>query len=206
MPVESFSRLNILVISTPNSDRYDTYVPKKYFKKWLPSHESIQKYRWLRYFGVWLQHHNLWHLHRRSVSGGVAIGMFCGLIPGPLQMIGAALLAVLFRVNLPVAMFTTFYTNPFTIVPLYWLAYQLGALVTGQSYTVTAAHFVVPEMDWDNWFTVMLDWVFSMGKPFAIGLPLLALLLALLGYVAVRVGWRLGVMWQWRQRGKRGRR
>ena len=121
-------------------------------------------------------------------------------------MIGAALLAVLFRVNLPVAMFTTFYTNPLTIVPLYWLAYQLGALVTGQSYAVTSAHFVVPEMGWDNWFTVMLDWVFSMGKPFAIGLPLLALLLALLGYVAVRVGWRLGVMWQWRQRGKRGRR
>jgi len=181
-------------------------VPRKYFRKFLPNHESIRQHRWLRHFGVWLQHHNLWHLHRRSVSGGVAVGMFCGLIPGPLQMIGAALLAVLFRVNLPVAMVTTFYTNPFTIVPLYWLAYQLGALVTGQSYAVTAAHFEVPEMAWDNWFTVMLDWIFSLGKPFAIGLPLLALILALLGYVLVRVGWRFWVMWQWRKRRKRGHR
>lgn len=181
-------------------------MPRKYFRKFLPSHESIQQHRWLRHFGVWLQHHNLWHLHRRSVSGGVAVGMFCGLIPGPLQMIGAALLAVLFRVNLPVAIVTTLYTNPFTIVPLYWLAYQLGALVTGQSHAVTAAHFEVPEMGWDNWLTVMLDWIFSLGKPFAIGLPLLALILALLGYVLVRVGWRFWVMWQWRKRRKRGHR
>ena len=179
-------------------------MPKKYFKKLLPSHESIQQHRWAQPFGVWLKHHNLWHLHRRSVSGGVAVGMFCGLIPGPLQMIGAALLAVLFRVNLPVAMLTTIYTNPFTIVPLYFVAYQLGAFVTGQGSAVTDAHFVVPEMGWDNWFTVMLDWVFSLGKPFAIGLPLLAVVLSLLGYVSVRIGWRLWVMWQWRKHGKRG--
>jgi len=179
-------------------------VPKKYFKKWLPSHESIQQHRWLRPFGSRLQHPNLWHLHRRSVSGGVAVGMFCGLIPGPLQMIGAALMAVLFRVNLPVAIFTTLYTNPLTIVPLYWLAYQLGALVTGQRHSMTEARFVVPEMGWDNWYAVMVDWIFSLGKPFAIGLPLLAASLALLGYVSVRVGWRLWVMWQWHQRGKRG--
>ncbi len=156
-------------------------------------------------FGARLQHPNLWHLHRRSVSGGVAVGMFCGLIPGPLQMIGAALMAVLFRVNLPVALVTTFYTNPFTILPLYFVAYQLGALVTGQSDAVDAVHFVVPEMGWDNWLTVMFDWIMSMGKPFAIGLPLLALVLALLGYVVVRVGWRLWVVWQWRKRGRRGR-
>ena len=178
-------------------------MPKKYLKKLLPSHESIRQHRWLKPFGGRLQHHNLWHLHRRSVSGGVAIGMFCGLIPGPLQMIGAALLAVLFRVNLPVAMVTTLYTNPFTIVPLYWVAYKLGALVTGQGHSMTAAHFVVPEMGWDNWFTVAVDWIISLGKPFAIGLPLLAVSLAVLGYVSVRAGWRLWVMWQWHKRGKR---
>ncbi len=91
-----------------------------------------------------LQHPNLWHLHRRSVSGGVAVGMFCGLIPAPFQMISAALMSVLFRVNLPVAIFTTLYTNPFTTIPLYWVAYMLGALVTGQSNAMTAEFFNVP--------------------------------------------------------------
>jgi uncharacterized protein len=180
-------------------------VPRKYFKKLLPSHESIRHHRWLRPFGARLQHPNLWHLHRRSVSGGVAVGIFCGLIPGPLQMLGSVLLAVLLRVNLPVAIFTTLYTNPFTIVPLYWLAYQLGALVTGQGVNPDAVIFVVPEMSWDNWLRVMIEWVMSLGKPFAIGLPMLAVTLAVLGYVSVRLGWRLWVMWQWRQRGNRRR-
>jgi len=90
---------------------------RDFFRKFLPHHDAVKSYRWLKPFGSRLQHPNLWHLHRRSVAGGVAIGLFCGLIPGPLQMISAALLAVLLRVNLPVAAFTTLYTNPFTIVP-----------------------------------------------------------------------------------------
>lgn len=183
-----------------NFDKAEANVPKKYFKKLLPSYEAIQNNRWIRPFGSWLQHPNLWHLHRKSVAGGVAAGLFCGLIPGPLQMIVAALVAVVFRVNLPVAMLATLYTNPLTIVPLYFVAYQLGSLVTDQVHPVTAAPFIVPDMGWDNWLTVMYDWVISLGKPFAIGLPLLATLLALLGYVFVRIGWRLWVIHQWRTR------
>ncbi len=174
-------------------------MPKKYFKKFLPGHEAIQQNRWLRPFGLWLQNPKLWHLHRRSVAGGIAAGMFCGLIPGPFQMLGAALMAVFFRVNLPVAMLTTLYTNPFTIVPLYYIAYQLGAYVTGQGQVLTATQFSVPEMGWDNWFSVMVSWIISLGKPFAIGLPLLAVLLAVLGYIFVRLGWRFWLMWQWRK-------
>ena len=172
----------------------------------MPSHETIQRNRWIRPFGMWLKHPNLWHLHRRSVSGGVAVGLFCGLIPGPFQMFGGALMAVLFRVNLPVTLFTTLYTNPFTIVPLYFVAYEYGALVTGQSQTVTSARFVVPDMHWNNWFNVMFEWIISLGKPFAVGLPLLGATLALVGYVSVRVGWRIWVMWQWRKHGRRGHR
>ena len=181
-------------------------MPKKYFKKFLPSHESVKQSRWIRPFGVWLHHPNLWHLHRRSVAGGVAIGMFCGLIPGPFQMIGAALLAVLFRANLPVAIFTTLYTNPLTIAPLYVLAYELGAFVTGQHNGLSEAHLALPEMNWSNWFTVMLDWVVSLGKPFAVGLPLLAISLAIAGYFAVRVAWYAAVVWEWRRRAERRRK
>ena len=178
-------------------------MPKKYFKNFLPSHDMVKQSRWMQPFGAWLQHPNLWHLHRRSAAGGVAVGMFCGLIPGPLQMIGAALLAVLFRVNLPVAMFTTLYTNPLTIAPLYVLAYELGALITGQHNGLSEAHLALPEMGWNNWFTVMLEWVVSLGKPFAVGLPLLAVSLAIAGYFIVRVLWYAMVVWEWRRRAAR---
>ena len=63
--------------------------------------------------------------------------MFAGLIPGsnPVQFTAAALLAIGFHVNLPIAVIVTLYSNPFTIVPLYYLAFKLGQLVTLDSGT-----------------------------------------------------------------------
>ncbi len=176
---------------------------RKFFRKRLPSHETIRQSRWIRPFGTWLHHPNLWHLHRRSVAGGVAVGLFCGLIPGPLQMIGAAIMAVLFRVNLPVAVFTTLYTNPFTILPLYAIAYEYGALVLGHRNGGTTAPLTLPDMNWSNWYSVLPHWFASLGKPFALGLPLLAVTLAIVGYFTVRVLWHWMVVLEWRKRAAR---
>lgn len=171
---------------------------RRFFREHLPGNDSIRQHRWLRPVRHWLQHPNLWHLHRRSVAGGVAIGLFCGLIPGPLQMISAALLAILLRVNLPVAAFTTLYTNPFTIVPLYLLAYEIGKWVSGASNGAVAPAF--PEVHWQHWFAPIWGWLVALGKPLLIGLPLLAAGLALAGYIATRLAWRLAVVWKWHRR------
>lgn len=176
---------------------------RKLFRRFLPDHETVENHRWIKPFGGWLHHPNLWHLHRRSVAGGVAIGLFCGLIPGPLQMICAALLAVLLRVNLPVAAVTTFYTNPFTILPLYALAYKLGAWVSGVNSGVARAKLSFPEMQWHDWMSKLWDWLVMLGEPILIGLPLLAAVLAISGYVAVRVAWRVAVVLRWRARKRR---
>jgi uncharacterized protein len=176
-------------------------MPRKLFRKYLPSHQSILENRYLRFFGAALQHHNLWHLHRRSVAGGVAIGMFCGLVPGPLQMLSAALFAIVFRVNLPVATIVTLYTNPFTILPLYYIAYKLGLFVTGSDSAAPPPldlHlFDLPVMEW---IPAIAHWFALMGKPFAVGLVLLALILAVAGYFLVLVGWRVHVVLSWRKR------
>ena len=176
---------------------------RKLFRRFLPSLETVKNYRWLKPFGHWLQQPNLWHLHRRSVAGGVAIGLFCGLIPGPVQMIGSTLLAVLFRVNLPVALISTLYTNPFTIVPLYALAYEMGAWVSGAHSGVPVVHLSFPELHWHNWIHELWDWIRTLGKPLLIGLPLLAASLAIIGYFAVRVAWRVTVVLRWRARKRR---
>jgi uncharacterized protein len=170
---------------------------RKFFRERLPDNDSIRHHRWLRPVQHLLHHPNLWHLHRRSVAGGVAIGMFCGLIPGPLQMISAAVLAVIFRVNLPVAVFTTLYTNPFTIVPLYLLAYEIGIWVSGSSNRTAVPAF--PELHWNDGLTQVWGWLLALGKPLLIGLPLLAFGLAIIGYIAVRLAWRLIVVLKWRR-------
>ncbi|MGH8751835.1 MAG: DUF2062 domain-containing protein [Burkholderiales bacterium] len=178
-------------------------MPRKFFKKYLPSAESIRENKFIGRFGSALQHPNLWHLNRHSVAGGVAAGLFTGLIPGsnPVQFTAAAFAAVLFRVNLPVAIFVTLYTNPFTIVPLYFAAYKIGAFFLGQS----GAAFPRAELDlWNTpfseWLATLINWMAAMGKPLALGLLILASVLAATGYAAVHLAWRTYIIREWRKR------
>jgi uncharacterized protein (DUF2062 family) len=118
-------------------------------------------------------------------------------------MLGAAICAVIFRVNLPLAMLTTLYTNPITIVPLYIAAFAIGQWVLpGEK-----ERFVVPpEPDAAGlvaWLQALIDWMVGLGAPLAVGLVLLALGLALAGYIVVRVAWRFYLLRAWRQRHRR---
>ena len=180
-------------------------VPRKFFRKYLAHRDVLLAKPWLAPFRRWLSHPNLWHLNRRSVAGAVAIGLFAGLIPGPFQMLGALLLAVPLRRNIPVALAVTFYTNPFTIVPLYLLAYGYGRLLLRGH----AQGDVVPfEWNWSDFLGSiegLWHWALSLGRPLVIGLVALALTLAVLGYLAVDLGWRAYVAAAWRRRARRQR-
>jgi uncharacterized protein (DUF2062 family) len=174
---------------------------RKFIRKYLPDGETVRAHRYLAWFGSWLHHPNLWALNRNSVAGGFAIGLFAGLVPGPLQMLTAALIAVPLRKNLPVALLTTLYTNPFTIVPLYLLAIAYGRVLLG---TGDPSVRVEPyAWDWTHWvdsLAGLAHWTLSLGKPLAIGLPALALTLAAAGYFAVQLAWRAYVILAWRAR------
>lgn len=173
---------------------------RKLFRRYLPDAEAVRGNRWLAKFGTLLHHPSLWHLNRRGVAGGVAIGLFAGLVPGPLQMLTAAVIAIPLRRNLPVALACTLYTNPFTIVPLYIFALWLGTLITGASGGEVAP---APEFSFARlgpWMREMVDWSLAMGKPLLVGLVTLALSLAALGWAAVHVLWRAWVIHAWRKR------
>lgn len=181
-------------------------MPRKFFRKHLPSHATISANRHVSRFGSLLTHHNLWHLHRRSAAGGVAVGLFAGLIPGsnPVQFTAAALLAIGFHVNLPLALIVTLYSNPFTIVPLYYLAFKLGQLALLENGgTLPALPFHLEGQSFSEWLSAAFGWLTSVGKPLLIGLPLLALLLSAVGYIAVRWGWRYYIVRTWRARQRR---
>lgn len=179
-------------------------MPRKFFRRFLPDRATVRSSRYLAWCGHWLNEPNLWALNRDSVAGGFAIGLFSGLVPGPLQMLTAALLAIPLRRNLPVALLVTFYTNPFTIVPLYLLAYGYGSLLLGLNHAPPAHEpFVMDWADWVGSFHALVDWAMALGKPLVIGLVALALTLAALGYAAVQLGWRIYVRLAWRARQRR---
>jgi uncharacterized protein len=176
-------------------------------RKFLPDHEAIRANRWLAPFQSTLLHPRLWHLNRHSAAGAVATGLFCGLIPGPFQMLGAALFAVAFRINLPLALLVTLYTNPLTIVPLYLVAFAVGEFSLSLIGIAHGGHFVGPPDYGDAgliaWIGALLDWMAQLGKPLAVGLVLLATLLAVIGYFATRFAWRLHLVHTWHQRADR---
>ena len=178
-------------------------MPRKHFRRFLPDRDAIRANKYLAWLGTGLYHPSLWSLNRHSVAGGFAIGLFAGLVPGPLQMLTAALLAVPLKKNLPVALITTFYTNPFTIVPLYLVALSYGRFLMGASH-----HPVIVEpyaWDWAHWIDSlqgMAHWSLSLGKPLGVGLVALALTLAAAGYFAVQLAWRTYVVVAWRQRAR----
>jgi uncharacterized protein (DUF2062 family) len=180
---------------------------RKYFRKMMPDVDKVRAVKALSMFGDTLFHPALWHLNRRSAAGGVAVGLFCGLIPGPLQMLGSAIVCVILRVNLPLALVTTLYTNPITIVPLYLIAYEIGGFTLGASgYAKPPAH---PEWEWTNMLAsmeAMGHWMMSLGAPLALGLLLLASMLAALGYATVRGIWSVYLRRAWHARRRRSRR
>jgi uncharacterized protein (DUF2062 family) len=138
------------------------------------------------------------------VAVGVAVGLFSGLVPGPLQMLTAAILAIPLRVNLPVALLATLYTNPFTIVPLYLFAYWIGSLLVGGA---AGPMTEPPAFSWSHigaWVGALADWALALGRPLAIGLVTLQC------RSRRSAGWRYGcwrawVIVQWRRRKLRRR-
>jgi uncharacterized protein (DUF2062 family) len=181
-------------------------MPPKIFRKFLPNYEKARQNRHIARLGPRVHHPNLWHLNRRSVAGGVAAGLFAGLVPGsnPVQFLVASVLALGFRVNLPIAVAVTLYSNPFTVVPLYYCAYKLGQLVLLKPATEFPAFDVsLQGKGLLEWIPSAWHWLATAGKPLLAGLPMLALLAAFFGYIIVDVLWQLHVRYEWQQRRKR---
>ena len=176
-------------------------MPRRFIRKYLPDHQTVREHRYLQWCKPLLRHPNLWHLNRHSVAGGVAAGMFGGLIPGPLQMAIAGTLAWIFRVNIPVAMATTLYTNPFTWPALIFAAYQIGRMVTGeQGGMFRDFDFDWSHQPWTDFLPALWHWFVGLGTTYVIGDLILASALAVLGYVGVQFAWRLYILAYLRRR------
>lgn len=106
-------------------------MPRRLIRKYLPTAEEMQRSAAMRLLGRWLGAHDLWHMTRRSLRVAVGIGTFCAFIPLPAQMPLAAIGAIVFRCNLPLAVAMPWITNPVTLVPALYITYMVGTLVLG---------------------------------------------------------------------------
>ncbi len=166
-------------------------MPRRLIKRYLPDHRKFREHPHLRRFGARLQDGNLWHLNRRSVSGGVAIGLFCAFLPLPFQMLFAAGLAIWARVNLPISVVLVWLTNPFTMAPTFYTTYLLGAWMLG--LPTQQFHFELS-------LGQLINDMQGVWKPLLVGSVTVGVLLGLVGFLFVRLAWRVYVIQQRRLR------
>jgi uncharacterized protein len=164
---------------------------RKLLKRYLPEVSKLSEHRGLRVFGRLLHDPNLWHLNRYSASGAVAVGLFIAFMPIPFQMVPAAALAIMLRLNLPLAVVMVWVTNPFTMPPLFYLCYKVGAWILG-----SVDHQLAFAWSWE-WFRKGLVRVW---EPFLLGCSVVGSLSALAGYFGTRALWRWHVITQWERR------
>jgi hypothetical protein len=65
------------------------------FRRYLPEPHTLREHRMLRWIGPALHHPRLWHVNRRGIALGIAIGVFFGLLIPVLQIVVAAGAAIL---------------------------------------------------------------------------------------------------------------
>lgn len=120
--------------------------------------------------------------NRKMISRGVLLGLLIAFIPMPMQMAAVLLFMPLFRFNVPIALAMCWITNPFTMPPMYFAEYHLGAFLLG-SETQDVALTV-------EWFSENLGDIFI---PLYLGAIILSIVGGFLGYWAVNHFWKSSV-------------
>jgi len=165
--------------------------PKQLFQKLVPHPSKIIEHPSLQFMGHRLKDPNLWHMNRRSVANGMFIGLFCAFLPAPGQIALATFMAILMRGNLPTAICATWVSNPITYAPIFYFTYKVGTLLITSNADVTGFDFSIDTI------TTNIE---AIWKPLFLGSFLCGLAVASIGYVAIRVYWRMKVLHIWRKR------
>lgn len=167
-------------------------MPRRFFKKLSPAREALHGRWFLRAFGSrLLADPRLWSVQRRAITAAVGAGLAICFVPLPVHLVLAALVGVLFRLNVPAIILTVFLVNPLTFVPLYYFAYRVGAAMLG----LTLQPFEIA-LSWD-WLQHGLA---ATWQPLLLGCITCALVAGFGGWAALELVWRWSAASRYRAR------
>lgn len=172
---------------------------RNFIKRFIPTHASIKSNPALHFLGDLLHDPNLFHLNRHSVSVALFWGLFVALLPIPGQMAVAAVAALYFRCNLPIACALVWISNPFTTPFFVLLAYSVGRFCL----RIDPISFTFPsELSFDWLFHEITNLWYPFVLPFVVGSIIIGVFFGALGYFAMQVFWRWHVRRNWELRKK----
>lgn len=170
-------------------------------KRQAPTREGFERNRFLRPYAKRIFVPALWRFTRRSVPRGVALGLLVGiflLVPG-VQIAAAALLALPVRANIPIAAAMTFLsmpaTTPFILAASIYVGNGMFGLGADLEHFQAIIAPGVPMAERVSWF------LSDAAPAMLIGLAVIAVVSAALGYVIAALGWRWRLVRKWRARG-----
>ena len=150
--------------------------------KLIPNRATLTAHPWLQPVASHLLDPQLWRLQHEAVARGVAVGIFWAFVLPVAQIVVATVHCIWWRANIPIAAAATMLTNPLTIGFWLWLAYQFGALLLGEPTPALA-----PVADGG------MSWLAEFGWPTMLGMSLFAISGSVVGYVGVKLIWRLRI-------------
>ncbi|MDY6822870.1 MAG: DUF2062 domain-containing protein [Thermodesulfobacteriota bacterium] len=157
---------------------------KKWLKKNLIKPERLRGEQIHRIVGDRLFDKDIWHINRRSIAGGLALGVFIAFTPTiPFQMLLSAICAIWMRVNLPIALAGCWVTNPLTAVWIYLMEYWLGRMIMEKLPWL----FTLSDLENIGTFRKL----FSQATYIWTGGLLIGSIAALVVYATVRILWYL---------------
>ncbi len=134
--------------------------------RWLPRRATMHRYPVLKWFAKSArQRPYLWSFRSSSVVPALYAGCILSLLPlYGVQLALSVMLAFLLRANLPVLVGLQAITNPFSAVPIYYAAYQIGRIFL-KLFGISPPHLNLQEIsavyrsmatgDWSHSFTFL---------------------------------------------------
>lgn len=171
-------------------------MPRRFLQRYMPNPETLRRQRSLRFMSKLIGDPGLWILSRRSVANAFSVGLFTAMLPIPFQMVAAAFGSWLFRCNLPLSVGLVWTTNPLTMPLVFYGNYRIGAWLMNtparEAPTQVSTRWVAERM-------------VDILPALALGSVVMAIALAVLCNVLVRLIWRWRISRSWKQRVRRRR-
>ncbi len=156
-------------------------MPRRFFRKFAVKRHELSQRWFMTPFQHMLHDHRLWGIRRKNVVPAFSLGLAIAFLPFPGHFLVAALSALALRINIPVAVVSTFVVNPITVGPLFYFTYRVGAALL----RIEPGPFS---------FELSLDWIanvfMSVWLPLTLGCVFVGSIAALIGYIVLDGLWR----------------
>jgi uncharacterized protein len=160
-------------------------MPRQLFLKLRPIAAKMRGSWYFRLLGPRLTDSRLWSVNRRAITSAFGAGVAITFVPLPIHLLLGLAAAIIWRLNVPAMIGALLLANPFTVVPIYYFAYRVGALLVRQP----AGEFAF-ELSWD-WLQNGLG---EVWKPFLLGCLVCGVLGGYFSYRLLEVLWRISTV------------